>query len=206
MIFPLYSKLINIAGEIIIGLEKWCMAFNNFAVIFFIYMKYIFVFILLSIGILTLLKFRGIYKTERLRGGKHDPKNENQLYKPRLMLGIFYIFMALGIAFNYLTYFLIRCLDPLPDRFIFDFINFSGRIDSKDLNRIEDINAAKYPHEKSIYYCIAMASFGAILDVVICIHSIVNNNGLNTKIIKMLIGGVITGMMTGWTTCLPLLL
>ena len=53
------------------------------------------------------------------------------------------------------------------------------RIYSKAINRIEDINKVKYPHEKTIYYGIAMVSFVAILDVILCIYTIVNNNGVN---------------------------
>ena len=47
--------------DLISGLEEWCIAFNEFAVQFFGYLKNIFVFILLAIGISTLLKLRGHY-------------------------------------------------------------------------------------------------------------------------------------------------
>ena len=50
-----------------------------------------------------------------------------------------------------------------------------------------------------------MAFFGVILDVVIYIHSIVKNNGLNKQTIKILFGGVTIDILAGWTTCLPLL-
>ncbi len=89
--------------------------------------------------------------------------------------------MGLGIIFNFAIYFLIFCLDWLPDRFILGFINFSGRIDPNYINRIEDIEKAKYPHEKTIYYCISIASFGAILDVVLSIAYIINNSGKNHR-------------------------
>ena len=46
-------------ADLISGLEEWCIAFNEFAVRFFGYLKYIFVFILLAIGISTLLKLKG---------------------------------------------------------------------------------------------------------------------------------------------------
>ena len=99
------------------------------------------------------------------------------------------------------------CLDPLPDRLVFNFINFNGDIDPYYMNRIQDINAAKYPHEKTIYYFVAIASFGAILDVVLSIAYIINSGGQNhRKIISQLMGGIILGMLAGWTTCLPLFL
>lgn len=46
-------------GDLISGLEEWRIAFNKFAVQFFGYLKYLFVFILLAIGISTLLKLKG---------------------------------------------------------------------------------------------------------------------------------------------------
>ncbi len=185
------------------ALENWCVVFNNFAIVFFWYMKFIFSFIFLAIGTLTLLKLRGIYKFERTT----KEAVENKLKRARFTLGIFYLTAGLGILLNYLTYFLIWILDPLPDRFIFDFINFSGYIDPKYLNRIEDIEASKYPHEKTIYYCVAIASLGAILDVVISIAFIVNNDQSNhRRTFAVLIGGVTLGILTGWTTCLPFFL
>ncbi len=196
----------NIMESFLTSLENLCEIFNKFFVVFFIYLKFIFVLILFSIGILTLTKLRGIYRIERTELSKNDAEGENQLKKPRLLLGTIYIFMAFGILFNYFTYFLIIILEPLPDRLIFDFVSFSGDFDTKYTNRIEDINAAKYPHEKTIYYCVAMMSFGAILDVVISIYSIVNNKEIRKKTFKLLFGGIVMGILAGWTTCLPLFL
>ena len=206
MSYPHQTNPSNVSDRFFGGLESWCIVFNNFAVVFFFYMKFIFVFILFMIGILTLAKFRGIYRSERLKGGEDTKDNKSGLHRPRLFLGAFYICMAFGILFNYLIYFLIFCLDPLPDRLLFDFVNFSRNIDPKAINRIEDINKAKYPHEKTIYYGVAMASFLAILDVILSIYTIVNNNGINKQTFTTLIGGVIMGILFGWTTCLPLLL
>jgi len=207
MILPLQTNPPNPANRFLDGIENWCESFNRFAGAFFWYMKFIFVFILFAVGILTLVKMRGIYRIERTKLAKKEASGENMLQKPRLILGAFYICMGFGILLNYFTYFLIIILDPLPDRFLFDFVNFSGSIDHNAMNRIEDINAAEYPHEKSIYYCVAIASFGAILDVVISIAFIINNAGKNQrKVIGQLMGGVILGMLAGWTTCLPLFL
>ena len=135
----------NIFDEVLYDLENWCKIFNRFAVAFFLYMKFLFSFILISIGILTLFKLRGIYKIERTKLAKTEGEDGNMLKRPRLVLGSLYIMMGIGILFNFFTYFLIIVLDPLPDRFIFEFINFSGKLDPKALNRIQDLNAAKYP-------------------------------------------------------------
>ena len=207
----LYSNLDTIMKDFfkewLSGLEAWCEEFNNFAIIFFGYMKFIFVFILLSIGILTLLRFRGIYTQTRTSSEENKEKRTNQLDKSRLITGIFYIVFAFGILTNWLTYFLILILDPLPDRLIFNFINFAGKIDPNYMNRIEDLNSAAYPHEKTIYYCMAIASFGAILDLVISVWYIINSTHQNLRTtFELLIGGVTTGILAGFTTCLPFFL
>ena len=190
--------------DIINGLENWCLAFNDFAEIFFGYMKYILVFILFAIGIFTLLKFRGIYRHSRLKGNKNKTEDNDALYKTRLVVGTFYIVLASGILLNWFTYFLIIVLEPLPDRLIFNFINFNGDIDPFLMNRIMDINSSIYPHEQTIYYCVALASFGAIIDIMISIWYLIIQVHPNPKMLfSLLIGGVTTGILTGFTTCLP---
>jgi len=184
----------------------------------FLYLKYIFAFVLICVGIFTIFDLRDMHRktiikwswTTKSSQEKDNLKDSEEIHtykKIRLVLGSFYITMGLGIIFNFAVYFLIFCLDWLPDRFIFDFINFSGRIDPNYINRIEDVEKAQYTHEKTIYYCIAIASFGAILDVVLSIAYIINNSGTNHRdTITLLIGGIILGMLVGWTTCLPLFL
>ena len=188
------------------GLEKWCIIFNKFILTFFIYVKFIFVFILFFIGCLTLLKLRGIYLKIRTNQVKED---EDRLKKARLLLGWSYIFFALGILFNFFTYFLIWLLEPLPDRFFFQFINFHEGINPEILNRIEDINASKYPHEKTIYYCVAFWSFISLVSVFVSVFYIVNANRLITNpraTLGFLFGDLMSGMMAGFTTCLPFFL
>jgi len=203
----LYKILNNPFEDILIGLEAFCLAFNEFAEIFFGYMKYIIVFILLAIGISTLLKLRGNYIQERMTNADVDIKEINHYRKPRLILGCVYIVLAFGILFNYITYALMWVLDPLPDRLIFNFINFSGIIDPFTMNRIMDISASIYPHEQTIYYCISIGSFIAIIDVIIAVWYLVNRVPFNPKMaFSLLIGGVTAGILLGFTTCLPFFL
>lgn len=201
------NNLGNPFDDLIIGLEQWCVAFNEFAVLFFGYLKYIFAFILLAIGISTLLKLRGHYIRQRLGNLDDDLKKLDKFNKPRLILGTIYIAIAFGIFFNWFTLFLLYVLDPLPDRLIFNFLDFSGDIDPTLMNRIMDINAAIYPHEQTIYYCIAIASFGAITDLAIAVWYLIDRVPFNPKMaITLLIGGVTTGILTGFTTSLPFFL
>ncbi|MFX1365592.1 MAG: hypothetical protein ACFFCE_06505 [Promethearchaeota archaeon] len=207
---PLDKYLNNPFTDLFNGLEAWCVAFNEFAVIFFGFVKYILFFVMLSIGILTLVKLRGTYLQERMKYGDKglkDMKEVNKLRRPRLILGSIYIALAFGILFNWLTMVLIFVLEPLPDRLIFNFINFSGIIDPFTMNRIMDISASIYPHEQTIYYVVAFGSFIAITDLVIAVWYMVNKIPFNPKMaISLLIGGITAGILLGFTTCLPFFL
>ncbi len=54
----------DILDQFLASLNSFCKLINDFAIIFFLNMKFIFAFILLVIGTLTLVKLRGIYKME----------------------------------------------------------------------------------------------------------------------------------------------
>ena len=207
ILLPLNKNFNNPFTEIFSGLEAWCVAFNEFALIFFRYMKYILFLIMFIIGILTLLKLRGHYTLDKIGNGEKEFTEINKLRKPRLFLGSIYIALAFGILFNWLTLAMIFVLEPLPDRLIFNFINFHGIIDPYTMNRIMDISASIYPHEQTIYYCVAMGSFIAITDVIIAIWYLVNRVPFNPKMgFSLLIGGVTAGIILGFTTCLPFFL
>ncbi len=190
---------------IIDSLENFCVLFNNFFLIFYQYLKYFFVFIILAIGILTLSRFRGIYRQSRLRSVE---KEEDSFMKLRLVLGCSYIVLGFGILFNYFTYFLIWIFDPLPDRLIYNFIDFNG-INPFYLNRIIDISASQYPHEQTIYYFFSLGSLISILDILLSFWCLINNNGIANnprRTLIFLISGIIGGMLFGFTLYLPFFL
>ena len=75
------------------------------------------------------------------------------------------------------------------------------------MNRIMDISASIYPHEQTIYYCVAIGSFGALTDLIIAVWYLVNRVPFNAKMgFTLLIGGVTAGILLGFTTCLPFFL
>lgn len=190
---------------IIAVLENFCIAFNNFFLILCKYLKFIFVFIILAIGILTLLRLRGVYRQSRLVS---KDKQEDLFMKPRLILGCSYIVLAFGILFNYITYFLIWILDPLPDRLIFSFIDFEG-IDPFYLNRLMNLSTCQFPHEKTIYYCFSYFSLFSLLQILVSLWYLINNNRLINnprKTFMWLISGVIEGLLFGFNTSLPFFL
>ncbi|TKJ18343.1 MAG: hypothetical protein CEE43_18345 [Promethearchaeota archaeon Loki_b32] len=102
---------------------------------------------------------------------------------------------------------MIFVLEPLPDRLIFNFINFHGIVDPYTMNRIMDISTSIYPHEQTIYYAVAFGSFGAVTDLFIAIWYLVNRVPFSPKMgFSLLIGGVMVGILLGFTTCLPFFL
>ncbi len=179
---------------------------NSFIELLFGYLKYVFFGILLIIGILTLLSLRGKYFLERIRYSKEQKLADNPMTKPRLILGSLYIVFAFGILLDWFTYFLLVVLDPLPDRFIFNFITLLG-IDPFALNSFSDISKAVYPYEKTIYYGVAIVSFMALLTITVSLWQIINKEGTVTKkSIVSLMGGITAGLLAGFTTCFPLFL
>ena len=180
---------------------------NDFFELSFFYMKFVFAGILLIMGVLTLLSLRGRYFLERLRYSKEEKLADNPLTKPRLIIGTLYIILGFGVVFNLFTYLLIFILNPLPDRFVFIFIEFTGIVDPFYLNRISDIQLAQLEFEKTIYYGLAAVSFISVLSILISARQLILGSGKDSKkAIIMLAGGVMMGILFGFTTGLPLLL
>ena len=190
-------------------LENFCVIFNRYNEAMFLYLKFILVFILFMIGLLTIFKYRGFWRAFKFKEyGEEDTKDMGEKIKePNVILGIAYIAMGFGILFNYLTLFLIWLLDPLPDGFIFAFLNFSGDIDPESIDRLSDLKRAKYPHEKTIYYCVAYASFGAFLNLILGVRFIIlTTNKSHKTSFALLMSGLSMGVFTGFTTFMPLFL
>ncbi len=180
---------------------------NSFIELVFGYLKYVFFGILLIIGILTFFSLRGKYILARMKYKKEQKLADNPMTKPRLILATLYILFAFGILFDWFTFFLLAVLDPLPDRLIFNFISLSGIFDPFALNSVSDINKTTYPYEKTIYYGVAIVSFMALLTITISIWQIINKEGTKTKkSMVSLISGIVTGLLAGFTTSLPLFL
>jgi hypothetical protein len=197
-------NLKEIFKEFFFGLENWCKNFNQFSKIFFKILKYVFVSLLFIVGIL--IKLRGIYFNNRVRESENKSNEKDDfLNKIRLIVGIIYIFIAFGILGNFLIYFLMLILDPIPDRLIFSFINFGEKIDPFFINRISDIDKSLYPHEKTIYYSIAFGSLIAVIHLSIsCWFLIIKSHPSNhRKNLIHLISSLGEGILFGFTTFLP---
>lgn len=178
---------------------------NKGLLLFFFCLKYIFVFILLFVGILTLKKLRGIYLAERL---KNIDESENQLKKPRLIVGTIYIFLAIGIAFNFLIYLLIWISIYLPPPLIFQIIDVV-ELNFYDMDRIKDPYKSKYEFERFIYLMFALASFEAFLNLLLTIWYLINNNrniSNPRKVIRNLIYSLSRSILFGFLIFAPFFL
>ncbi|MEE9378498.1 MAG: hypothetical protein V3V33_10740 [Candidatus Lokiarchaeia archaeon] len=75
------------------------------------------------------------------------------------------------------------------------------------MNRIVDLNSALYPHEQIIYYCIAITSFSGFIELIISIWYLIHGISYHPKIpFSLLITGLITEILTGFTTFLPFMI
>ncbi len=197
--FPpiLYPKTFEIIFQII----------NSLFFLFFSYLKYIFAFILILLGTLILLKFRGIHRHDRLINDSEDSRNDWKvnLTKSHIMTGTLYIFMGFGIMFNFLTYILIWLLEPLPDRLVFEFIAASWIFDSEYIYCLSDINSTLNSYEQTLYFSLALISFISILQIVLCIWFIIKEGNIiknPIKIFSILMSGIVEGIFAGFTTSL----
>jgi len=201
-----YKDSEDVYNGIFNSLERFCIEFNNYFSLYFKYLKYIFVILLISIGILVFLRLRGVYFKNKSNGVKIE---DDPLKRTKIILGFSYIFFGIGFLFNYLIYLLIWILDPLPDRLIFNFLEISNDINPYGLNRIEDIEAAKFPHEQTIYYCIALFSALALIHFVLSIFYFLENTRpiLNPKkTMRNLLASLSECIILGFTTSLPFFL
>ncbi|TFG11635.1 MAG: hypothetical protein EU535_07020 [Promethearchaeota archaeon] len=164
--------LLTSLSDMLESSDKFFMIINNGILFFFFCVKYIFIFVLFMIALLTLTKLRGIYLVERLK--KLDD-NENQLKKPRLILVSVYIFLAIGIAANFFIYFLIWISFFLPPPLIYQILDIVNP-EFYDLNRIKDYTKNEYEFERTIHLIFALVSFEAFLHLILTIWYLVNNN------------------------------
>lgn len=163
----------------------------------FIYLKYILSIILFTIGTLTLLRLRGIYLQQRAKGVKDE---EDQLKNVRLILGTIYLFLAFGILFNHLIYFLIWISEPFPDGLLFVLLDiYKHPIQEKTDIIVENFINTYHP-------IFALLSFVAILHLALSFYYLINSNRVisnpRAQVIS-LVSAVAETLFFGFTAYLP---
>ena len=185
-----------LSGVILSDLDLLYFGFFN---AMFQFMKYTFVFVIVFIGLLTLTRLRGIYLQQRAKG---ILKEEDQLGKVRLILGTLYICFGFGILFNYLIYFLIWILSPLPNGLVYSLIEIGSRYIPETLWFLRD-RLLIYMHP-----IIALASFLGIIYFFLSLYYLINNNRVISnpqRIIGLLIKSVVMIIFLGFSTSFPYL-
>lgn len=206
----MYVELTNLEVPIIV--EEYLGVCNEFFSTFFWYIKYIFSIVFIILGFFTLLRYRGLYRNQKIMElGKKKEKTtiKEKLGKSHVIVGFTYIFLGFGITFNFLIYILIWCLEPVPDQYLFYILDYLQVFESEDIIRIFDINKATNDLEKLIFYIIAVISMVAFMQVAISIWFITKDGTpLGNPIVTYitLLTGIVEGIIVGFTTCLPLFL
>lgn len=191
------------------GIENWSRAFNELCESFILYLKFLLVFIIIVIGILTIYKCRGFWRNVKVITSVTNNSDEGfltNIKEPHVILGIAYIAIGFGILFNYFIFFLIWISEPLPDGYIFDLISLT---ESEGLNikSLSDIKNMSSPYEKSIYYVISLVSYMGFINLILGIHYIFVRSDKDHKIsFSLIFSGLLIGLLFGFTTFLPLFL
>ena len=187
----------KVETEMDVNIKELFEIFDTFLQSIFIYLKYILIFTLLIIGALTLLRLRGIHLQQRAKGIKDE---EEQLKNVRLILGITFLFLAFGILFNHLIYFLIWISNKFPDGFIFVLFELLKRIiPAESRINIEFLSSSIHP-------LIALFSFIAFLHLILSIYYLINSNrvvGNPRRHVLNLVAATVEIIFFGFTTFLP---
>ncbi|MFX0059892.1 MAG: hypothetical protein ACFE85_19260 [Candidatus Hodarchaeota archaeon] len=194
-------QAVDILNVLLNFLDQIVKAVNIFFLVYLKYSKYILIIIMLFIGILTLLKLRGVYFHQRLKSNDELTKESSEIIKVRLTLGCVYIIIASGILFNYLTYFLMWILEPLPDGFIFYLIDLIN----SNLELVSGMNIliSEFP---IIYNLIAFGSYNGMLHFILTVWYFVDKSRplVNPrKALKNLIVSIVICLFCGFTTFMP---
>ncbi len=75
------------------------------------------------------------------------------------------------------------------------------------MERMRDLDKAKYPYEKSAYYIIAYFSFSGFVEIILGIRFMsLYSNKSHVTAWKLFVTGVMTCVICGFTTFMPLFL
>ncbi|MFX0073641.1 MAG: hypothetical protein ACFFAO_21395 [Candidatus Hermodarchaeota archaeon] len=138
---------------------------NTSIILAFFVLKFLLAFIFLSISFLTISKLRGNFEDQEY----------NQLKKPRIILSSIYIFIGLGVLFNFFLYFLLFINEFLPTPLIIDIFNLFVP-ESYKIDELSDYNRDSYQFVRTLYLIVALVSFEAFLHLILTIYYLVNNN------------------------------
>jgi hypothetical protein len=181
--------------------------FNGISSVFFSALKYVLFLLLVILSLLALVKFKKSYTIFKLNKNEKSVEENYVLKKKHFFVGIAYMVLAFGFLLNYFTYFLLIVLEPIPDRFAFQIVNYSGMFNPWALNGIINPSSLGSPIETMVFYIFTFVSFICFLDILVSLWLIITENIVHVKkAFFSLFTGVFFGFLVGFTTFLPLLL
>jgi len=188
--------------------ELWIFEwFNDISSVFFSALNYILFLLLIIMGFLALLKFKKNYAIFKLNVNEKSLEEKYVLKMKQLIIGIAYLVIAFGILFDYITYFMLIVLEPIPDRFALEFLNYAGVFNPWALNGVIDTCSFASPMEMTVFYAFTFASFICFVEVLVSIWLIITENIIHIKKVFLnLFAWIFMGFLVGFTTFLPLLL
>ena len=180
---------------------------NGILEIFFSALKYVLFALLIIMSVLTLLKFRKNYNFFKVNAANKNSPEGFVLKKKQLIGGIVYMVLAFGILFDYITYFMLIILDPIPDRFALQLLNNFGVFNPWALDGVINMSNFVSPIETTVYYIFTVASLICFVEVLVSIWLILSENIFHIKKVFLhLFAWIFMGFLFGFTTFLPLLL
>ena len=136
----------------VFGSISWIFEwFNGLSSVFFSALKYVLFILLIIMSLLALLKFKKNYAIFKLNYSNTSLEEKFMLKKKQFIIGIIYFVLAFGILFDFLTYFMLIVLEPIPDRFAFELLNYSGMSNLWALNGVIDPSSFGSPIETMVF-------------------------------------------------------
>ena len=158
-------------------------------------------------SVLTFLKFKKNYSIFKSNKANKNLPEGFVLKKKQFIGGIVYMLLAFGILFNFITYFLLIILDPIPDRFALELLNSAGLFTPWALDGVINISNFGSPIEMTAYYAFTIASLICFVEALVSIWLILTENIIHIKKVFLhLFAWIFMGFLFGFTTFLPLLL
>ena len=115
--------------------------------------------------------------------------------------------LAFGILFDFITFFMLIILDPIPDRFALQLLNLSGVFNPWALDGVINTSGFGSAIEMTVYYAFTDASLICFVEVLVSIWLIISENIIHIKKVFLhLFAWTFMGFLFGFTTFLPLLL
>jgi hypothetical protein len=166
----------------IFGNISWIFEWlNGILVIFFSALKYVLFALLIIMSVITFLKFKKNYSIFHANVANKNLPEGFVLKKKQFFGGIVYMILAFGILFNFITYFMLAILDPIPDRFALQLLNSADLFNSWALDGVINISNFGSPIEMTAYYVFAVASLICFVEALVSIWLILTENIFHIK-------------------------